>query len=223
MVGTLLQSTTGGSFPVVITALLAHAIQLVLACWIVYRAFSGYRASGAPALLWLAVGIGLLSVAPGITNVLLPSFTSTPSVVTGSIMRAGEVLGLAAILYAIYDRSSPLLGDRRRSAGAAVVLAAAVLAAIVTPPDPAFLMAAVSAALGLFVSSLAYLGYVRNDSRPMLFLAVGIAFITAISFVFSYGVDWATEATDAQVIMLVTLCHLVGLASIAHSLGGARR
>ena len=223
MVGVLLQSAIGGSLPVVVAALFAHAVLLVLACWIVYRAFSGYRASGAPALLWLAVGIGLLSVAPGITNVLLPSLTSTPSIVTGGIMRAGEVLGLTAILYAIYDRSSPPLGDRRRSAGAAVVLGAAALAAMVTTPDPAFLMAAVSATLGLFVSSLAYLGYARNDSPPMLFLAVGIAFITAVSFVFSYGVDWATEATDAQVIVLVTLCRLVGLASIAHSLGGARR
>lgn len=91
------------------------------------------------------------------------------------------------------------------------------------PYAVSFLMGLVTATLGAFVSSLAYLGYARNDSRPMLYLAVGVAFLTAIPFVVSYGVDWATGATDAQVVLLITVCDLVGLVAIAHSLGGARR
>lgn len=104
MFGVSLQSVTGGSPPVVVAVLLGHAALLVLACWIVYRAFSGYRASGAPALLWLAVGIALLSVAPGVTNVVLPTFTSVSSVTTRSVALVGELLGLTAILYAIYGK-----------------------------------------------------------------------------------------------------------------------
>jgi hypothetical protein len=91
------------------------------------------------------------------------------------------------------------------------------------PGGSIILMGLLSAVLGAFVSSLAYLGYARNDSRPMLFLAIGVAFVTAMPFVVSRGVDRLTAASDAQIVLLITICNLIGLASIAHSLGGARR
>jgi len=81
-----------------------------------------------------------------------------------------------------------------------------------------FLMGLVSAALGAFVAALAYRGYARNDSGPMLYLAVGVAFVTAIPFVLSYGVEWLTAATDGVVVLVITVCNLVGLTAIAYSL-----
>ncbi|GAA0673131.1 hypothetical protein [Natronoarchaeum mannanilyticum] len=100
----LLQSATGGSVPVVAAALIGQTIAFALACWIVYRAASGYRASRAPALLWLAVGVALLSAAPTAARVLLPTFTSAPVVTVRGVALVGEVLGLTAILYAIYGK-----------------------------------------------------------------------------------------------------------------------
>lgn len=74
-----------------------------------------------------------------------------------------------------------------------------------------------SAALGAVVSWTAYRGYARNDSRPMLFLAVGVAFLTVVPFVLSHAVDLATDAIDATVLLVVTACHLIGLLAIVRS------
>jgi len=100
----LLQSATGGSVPVAAAVLIGQAITFALACWIVYRAAEGYRASRAPALLWLAVGVALLAAAPTAARVLLPTFTSAPDVTVQGVALVGEVLGLTAILYAIYGK-----------------------------------------------------------------------------------------------------------------------
>jgi len=80
-----------------------------------------------------------------------------------------------------------------------------------------FLTGLASAALGAVVAWTAYRGYARNDSRPMLFLAVGIAFLTVVPFVSSYAVDWGTDATDATVLLVVTVSHLFGLLAIVRS------
>jgi len=74
-----------------------------------------------------------------------------------------------------------------------------------------------SAALGSVVTWTAYRGYARNDSQPMLFLAVGVAFLTAIPFVLAHLIDWTTDATDATVLLVVTVCHLLGLLAIVRS------
>ncbi|SNZ17189.1 hypothetical protein SAMN06269185_2917 [Natronoarchaeum philippinense] len=84
-----------------------------------------------------------------------------------------------------------------------------------------FVMGLVAAALGAFVAAQAYRGYARNGSRPMLFLAIGVAFVTPIPFALSYGVDLLTTASDGVIVLVITACNLLGLASIAHSLGGA--
>ncbi|WP_254521931.1 DUF7521 family protein [Natrinema caseinilyticum] len=80
-----------------------------------------------------------------------------------------------------------------------------------------FFLGMASAALGTVVTWTAYRGYTRNDSQPMLFLAVGVAFLTVAPFVLSHAVDLATDATDATVLLVVTACHLLGLISIVRS------
>jgi uncharacterized membrane protein (DUF441 family) len=52
------------------------------------------------------------------------------------------------------------------------------LAVAVRPLLQAYEM--VGAALGLFIAFLAYRGYRRNDSRPMLYLAIGFGVILGL-------------------------------------------
>ena len=80
-----------------------------------------------------------------------------------------------------------------------------------------FFAGAISATLGAVVAWTAYRGYVRNDSRPMLFLAVGVAFLTTIPFLVSYTLDLVFAATDVQVLLSITACHLLGLLAIVRS------
>ena len=84
--------------------------------------------------------------------------------------------------------------------------------------ETVFLLGLVSAVLGAFVAWLAYRGYARNDSRPMLFLSVGVACLTTVQFLVTYGSLLATSLTDAQILLLFTACQLVGLLAIYRSL-----
>ena len=81
-----------------------------------------------------------------------------------------------------------------------------------------FLLGLASALLGAFVAWTAYRGYRRNESRPMLFLAVGVVFLTTIPFVLAHVIDQLTAATDATVLLAITVCHLVGLVAVVTSL-----
>ncbi|MFA9416028.1 hypothetical protein [Natrinema sp. HArc-T2] len=80
-----------------------------------------------------------------------------------------------------------------------------------------FFIGMASAVLGTVVAWTAYRGYARNDSQPMLFLAIGVAFLTAVPFVLSHTIDRVTDATDAIVLLVVTACHLFGLVAIVRS------
>lgn len=85
-----------------------------------------------------------------------------------------------------------------------------------------FFLALISATLGAIVAWTAYRGYVRNESRPMLFLATGVVFLTTVPFALSYGFDWLLDATDSQVLLVITVCHLLGVGAIVHALRGTR-
>jgi len=80
-----------------------------------------------------------------------------------------------------------------------------------------FFVGMASAVLGTVASWTAYRGYARNDSRPMLFLSIGVAFLTVIPFVLSHTIARVTDATDATVLLVVTACHLLGLVAIVRS------
>ncbi|MEF8885693.1 MAG: hypothetical protein V5A44_11300 [Haloarculaceae archaeon] len=82
---------------------------------------------------------------------------------------------------------------------------------------------AVTALVGFFVAYQAYRGYRRNDSRPMLFLGVGIAFVTTVSFVVSTLVARPLGASDALAFLSWTCANVVGLAAIFHAFTGAAR
>lgn len=82
---------------------------------------------------------------------------------------------------------------------------------------------ALTALVGFFVAYQAYRGYRRNDSRPMLFLGVGIAFVTTVSFVVSTLVARPLGASEGLAVLSWTLANVAGLAAIFYAFTGAAR
>lgn len=74
------------------------------------------------------------------------------------------------------------------------------------------------AVVGIFVAYQAYRGYRRNDSRPMLFLAIGILLLTAIPAGANLGLSVLIAATDAEILLVISLAHLAGVGSILYAL-----
>lgn len=95
------------------------------------------------------------------------------------------------------------------------------LAAVTTDAGLISVFAAVTAIVGLVVASLAYWGHRRNESRPMLFLALGILLLTTVPVGVDSGLTVLTTATDAEILLAVTISHLVGVSAILYALTGA--
>lgn len=91
--------------------------------------------------------------------------------------------------------------------------------ALAAVPDEGWILlfAATTAFAGVLVAALAYRGYRRNGSRPMLYLAFGVAFLTTVPVGANYLLA-ATAATDAQILLAVTLSHLAGVAAVLYAL-----
>ena len=87
-------------------------------------------------------------------------------------------------------------------------------------------LALTATALSALISYLAYVGYRRNDSRPMLFLAVGFAFITVVPFfvdIVFFAVVGRLYSARVTSILLPGIeygIQIVGLAFVLYSLYG---
>lgn len=88
----------------------------------------------------------------------------------------------------------------------------------VTAADLMVLFSAVIGAAGVFVAYQAYRGYQRNESRPMLYLALGIVLLTAIPAGINYGLSGLTTATDAEILVAITAAHFSGVVTILYAL-----
>jgi len=98
-----LQTAVGGSTPVVVLAIAGLFVATVLSLAVVYRLVDGYRRSGTRLMLYLGVGLALLVTGPTVLRVVLPTLTDVSSATQAIATTAFELLGLSAILYAIYD------------------------------------------------------------------------------------------------------------------------
>ncbi|RDZ63894.1 hypothetical protein C5B90_12345 [Haloferax sp. Atlit-12N] len=79
----------------------------------------------------------------------------------------------------------------------------------------------VTIVMGLFIVFQAYHGYRRNESRRMLFLAVGLAFVTVVPPVISLGTASFGFDVDIYVFYLplgTAISQIVGLSFIIYSL-----
>ena len=87
-------------------------------------------------------------------------------------------------------------------------------------------LALVATALSGLIAYQAYRGYRRNGSRPMLYLAVGFAFITTVPFfvdILSFAVAARLLGARTASVVLPTTKYgiqIVGLAFVLYSLYG---
>ena len=82
---------------------------------------------------------------------------------------------------------------------------------------------ALSIALGLAVSYLAYQGYRRHDSRPMLYIALGFVCILGVPGVLFVILRLVFEAPIPIINSLAQASELVGLAAILYGLWTPRQ
>ncbi|MWV40288.1 hypothetical protein [Natrialba sp. INN-245] len=71
---------------------------------IAYQAYRGYRRNDATSMLYLALGLLLLTVCPFLVNVTITTVTSADHLVTVFFENVSRLLGLLAIMYSLYGR-----------------------------------------------------------------------------------------------------------------------
>lgn len=104
---TPLQTATGGSPLVVALALLGLLATAALSLAVAYLVVRGYRRNRDPGRLYLAVGLILLTAGPILLQLLLTNLTAVPAVGRSAAANASKLLGLGAMLYAIYGVARP--------------------------------------------------------------------------------------------------------------------
>lgn len=80
---------------------------------------------------------------------------------------------------------------------------------------------AVTLVLGIAISVIAYRGYRRNASRPMLFIAVGFVLVVGIPGVLG-GTYLVTGAAGAAISVVVQISEVLGMLSILYAIRMAR-
>lgn len=90
------------------------------------------------------------------------------------------------------------------------------------PPDWAVMFQQVtqilSVFIGVFIAYQAYRGYQRNNSRPMLFIALGFVLVLAVPFCIFVVYGILAEIPVTAVIILSQLSQVIGLLSILYAL-----
>jgi len=208
----------GGPLLLVSLVLLASVLTVVCGLWIAVVVYRGYRRTGNRPTLFLAWGIVFLTAVQTTLRVVLDT-AGAPLVATNAAAVASQILGLVLILYAIYGR------PERESLRTRYVPAFLPPVAVLLAQPPALSGAeativainVVAAGIGTFVAIQAGRAHRRHASRPMLYLGIGIALLTAVPFVFEASGLAARELAIVGVL-LGRLSELLGLASVLYSL-----
>lgn len=95
---------SGGSDPFVLAALLTFFVAVVLAVAVTRKFVAGYRSTGSPAILWLAVGMFLLAPAPMFLRLVLGNLPAVDATARQLLTTGSELAGLLAILWVVYRR-----------------------------------------------------------------------------------------------------------------------
>lgn len=99
---TPLQAATGGSLVVVVLTLIGLFATATLALIVAYLLVKGYRENRNRARLYLAIGLILLTTGPIVLQLVLTNFTDASPGLRSAAANTSKLLGLAAMLYAIY-------------------------------------------------------------------------------------------------------------------------
>lgn len=101
-----IQTATGGSPLVVAVTLVALLVTAVVALVVAYLLIRGYRRNQDRARLYFAVGLILLTTSPIALQLVLANVTDVSPVGRSAAANASKLLGLGAMLYAIYGVAS---------------------------------------------------------------------------------------------------------------------
>lgn len=99
-------TTTGGSVIVITLVLIGFVLTAMLSLIVAYRVIRGYQRNRSRARLYLALGLVLLTTVPILLGFVTP-VVGISSVGRSLVTTVSELLGLAAMLYAIYGPSYP--------------------------------------------------------------------------------------------------------------------
>lgn len=98
-----LVTAVGGSRTVVALAIAGLFVAAGLSLVVVYRLLDGYRRNGTRPMLVLGLGIALLVTGPTFLRLAFANAVAVSLATQVLATAASELLGLSAILYAIYD------------------------------------------------------------------------------------------------------------------------
>lgn len=92
-----------------------------------------------------------------------------------------------------------------------------------TGPGPAletvaFAFQVVKALIGLTIAYIAYRGYRRNESRPMLAIAIGFVLVLGFPFVLFLLFHSVVDVPEVLVVLLAETSQVVGLFVILYAL-----
>lgn len=76
------------------------------------------------------------------------------------------------------------------------------------------------ALFGAIIAYQAYRGYRRNDARSMLYLAIGLSFLTVFPFLLNVSVTTLVDPDRVVIALLENASRLLGLVAITYSLYG---
>lgn len=100
-------NTTGGDLWLVVGVLVLSALSILLSVLVAALLVRGYRRGpGHAGMLTLAIGLVLLTTAPELLRIGLPTFTSIGTVGRSILVSGCELAGLGTILWAIYGGGS---------------------------------------------------------------------------------------------------------------------
>jgi len=107
MVAPLQFNATGGDLWLVVVIFGLSALSIVLSVLIAALLVRGYRRGpGHKGMLTLAVGLVLLTTVPEVLRIGLPTFTAVGTVGLSILTSGCELVGLGAILWAVYGSES---------------------------------------------------------------------------------------------------------------------
>jgi hypothetical protein len=214
MSSTLQTTATGGSPLVIALALVCLLLTAALSLIVAGVVIRGYRRNRDGARLWLAIGLILLTTGPIVLQLVLTNLTGTSAVGRAAAANASKLLGLGAMLYAIYGVTRPATpreGDEKVGLSFLPI-------AVANRETLTLGLSGLTGVVGVFVASLAYRGYRRNESKPMLYLALGIVLLTAIPAAVNVLLSVSTGVTDAEILLSLSVAHLCGVVSILYAL-----
>lgn len=88
----------------VLAVLSTFVVSVLLGLFIARKAYQGYRATQSMPMLWLSVGIVLLTAVPAVLSAVLTTLTAVPGYLVVLATNGAEILGLIAIAYSLYGR-----------------------------------------------------------------------------------------------------------------------